>query len=168
MTMDGHVVTHCPHPVGSAQASARSRACLLRVFSLLLLCFAGLVQADESGHLAARAMELSGTRETLEHMGEGLARQMATDPRVRKMGKQERAELSRILHNALDGHRMADELTAALAATQDAGRLRASVSTMEAPEFQKVVGLSLPESLQATDQEVVKFAKGFVKRPPDP
>jgi hypothetical protein len=135
---------------------------------LLLVVWAVPVRAGEVEDLAAQAMVLSGTRDTLVDLGKSLDAQFASDPRVKKLSKTRRSELKEILKSSLDGRRMAEELTALLAGSGDVPRLRASVSAMESPVFQKVTQVMVRESLKATDEVVSKYVAGFEKHPPDP
>lgn len=137
------------------------------VWIALLLCNLP-ARADEADDLAARAMELSGTRATLEGTGKAIDAQMASDPRVKKMTKTQRAELAGLLKDTLDGRRMAAELTALLAATRDVPRLRDAVAAMGEPVFQKVTRQTVAESLKASDKVLADYARGLGKHPPDP
>ncbi|OYY92810.1 MAG: hypothetical protein B7Y41_14660 [Hydrogenophilales bacterium 28-61-23] len=144
---------------------------LLRIgFGLLfaLSLASSAVRADEINDLANQAMEISGSREVLENMGKSLERQLATDPRVTKLKKQEKAELSATLKDAFDGRRMAADITGELAASGDRERLSAAVAAMRDPAYLKLNRLFVAESLKATDQAVLAYAKGFEKKPPDP
>lgn len=151
-----------------------SRACFLSavaVFWLVLALFMPLAQAGEvsdANELAARAMELSGARGILEGTGKSIDAQLASDPRVKKMTKQQRAELTALLKDTLDGRRMARELTTELAASGDVVRLREAIATMDEPNFRKVTRLTVAESIKATDKIVADYARGLGKRPPDP
>ncbi len=149
-------------------ASRSSRLRAVAAFWLALALFAPTVQADEAGDLAARAMELSGAREILEGTGKAIDAHIASDPRVKKMTKQQRAELTALLKDTLDGKRMARELTAALAATGDVARLSEAVATMGTPVFRKVTGQTVAESLKVSDQALAAYAKGLSKHPPEP
>lgn len=135
---------------------------------IALLLGASVAQADELDDLAVQAMDLSGTRETLEGLGKSLDRQMASDPRLAKLSKGQRDELMEVLKSALDGRRIAQELTSALAASGDKERLAAAVTAMHDPIYLKVTHRVVAESLNTTPQAVAAYAKGFQKHPPDP
>ncbi len=148
-----------------------SKTDFLRVITALwiaLMLSASPAHADEAGDLAARAMELSGTRATLEGTGKSIDAQMATDPRVKKMTNKQRTELASLLKDTLDGRRMAAEVSAALAATNDVVRLRDANAIMDEPVFQKLTRQTVVESLKASDKVLVNYARSLGKRPPDP
>lgn len=136
--------------------------------TIALLLGASVAQADKLNDLAAQAMDLSGTRETLAGLGKSLDREMASDPRVAKLSKGQRAELMQVLKDALDDHRIATELTNALAASGDEERLAAAVTAMHDPVYLKVTHRVVVESLHTTPQALVTYANGFQKHPPDP
>lgn len=135
---------------------------------IALLLGASVVQADELNDLAAQAMDLSGTRETLEGLSKSLDREVAADPRLAKLSKGQRAELMDVLNDALDGRRIATELTSALAASGDKERLAAAVAAMHDPVYRKVTHRVVVESLNTTPQALVAYAKGFQQHPPAP
>jgi hypothetical protein len=143
----------------------------VRAIALLLLALSlssSAVRADEIMDLATQAMEQSGTREALESLGKSLDLQMADDPRVATLNESQRAELAATLKDAFDGHKMAERLTAELAGTGDRERLKAAVAAMRDPAFIKLNHTLLLESLKATDEVVIDWAKGLEKHPPDP
>lgn len=135
---------------------------------IALLLGAPVAQADELDDLAAQAINLSGTREALEGMGKSLDREVASDPRVAKLSKGQHAELLEVLKDAVDGRRIATELTSALAASGDKERLAAAVAAMQDPVYLKVTHRMVVESLRTTPQALVAYANGFQKHPPDP
>lgn len=134
----------------------------------VLLLGVSVAQADELNDLAAQAMDLSGTRETLEGLGKSLDREVASDPRLEKLSKGQRAELMEVLKDTLDSRRIAAELTRALAASGDKARLAAAVTAMHDPVYLKVTHRVVVESLNTTPQALIAYAKGLQKHPPDP
>lgn len=136
--------------------------------TLALLLTVGAAHADELQTLASEAMTLSGTQATLEGMGTMLERQILNDPRTAKLSPRARAQLPATLKTTFDGHRMAGDLAAILVATHDRERLAAAVATMREPQFQTSTRALVAESLKATDQEVIAYAKQLEKTPPDP
>ena len=95
-------------------------------------------------------------------------REVASDPRVAKLSTDQRAELKKVLKDALDGRRLATELTGALAASGDKERLAAAVAAMHDPVYLKVTHRMVVESQNTTPQALVAYANGFQKHPPDP
>lgn len=144
---------------------------LFRILSLAIIALllgASVVQADELNDLATQAMDLSGTRETLEGLGKSLDREVTSDPRLEKLSKGQRAELMDVLKSALDGRRIEQELTSALVASGDKERLAEAVTAMHDPIYLKVTHRVVVESLNTTPQALAAYAKGFQKHPPDP
>lgn len=128
---------------------------------------ASVVQADELKELAGQAVELSGTRDTLQGLGKNLDLQMAADPRVMSLSAEQRKEFMAVLKKALDGNRMAAEITTSLAATGDRDRLRTAVAAMRDPVYLKVMHRVVAEDLNTTKGAVDAYVGGFQKNPPD-
>ena len=137
-------------------------------WGLALLLALGPVHAEDLKPLAREAMVLSGTQAALEGMGKMFEKQAADDPRIAKLSKSEQAKLLTIMKSVMDGRRMADDLTTALAGTHDRDRLTAAVTTMRDPQFRKTTQALVAEMLVATDQKVIAYTKTFEKTPPDP
>jgi restriction endonuclease Mrr len=135
---------------------------------LALLLAISPVRADDLDLLAKEAMTLSGTQAELEGMGKLLENQSASDPRMTKLNKRERAQLLSTMKSAFDGQRMSVDLTAQLAGTHDRERLTAAVATMRGAQFQKLTQTLVAENLAATDQKVLAYTQTFKKTPPDP
>lgn len=136
--------------------------------ALLLLLAVGTARADELEPLAREAMKLSGTQAMLEGVGTLLETQSKNDPRMLKLAPPERARLLSTLKGVFDGRRMADDLTATLAGTQDRERLAAAVTRMRDPQYQKVTRGLVAETLKTTDQDVLAYAKRLEKNAPAP
>lgn len=141
---------------------------LLRGLGIALIVAIGSAHAEDLKPLAREAMVLSGAQAMLEATGQMLEKQSIDDPRMAKLGKNERAKLLTIMKSVMDGRRMADDLTTALAGTHDRDRLTAAVATMRDPQFRKTTQAIVAETLVATDQKVIAYAKTFEKTPPDP
>lgn len=135
--------------------------------ALLLLLVVNPARADDLKPLASEAMSLSGTQALLEGLGEILEAQSASDPRMAKLDKHERAQILELVKNAMDGNRMADELTTMLANTHDRERLTAAVETMRDSQFQKTTRLLVDEGLKTTDPQILAYTETFAKTPPD-
>lgn len=141
---------------------------LMRGLGITLILTMGAAHAEDLKPLAREAMVLSGAQAMLEGTGPMLEKQYADDPRMAKLGKNERAKLLAILKSVIDGRRMADDLTTTLAGTHDRDRLTVAVATMRDPQFRKTTQAIVAETLLATDQNVIAYAKTFEKTPPDP
>lgn len=138
------------------------------VWLLLVLSLAISARADEMKDLANQAMRLSGSREILENLGKSVDMQLASDPRVAKLGNREKSELAAILKDVFDGRLMADMLTVDLVATGDRERLGAAVAAMRNPAYGKLNPRFTAASIKTTEQALIAYAKSFEKHPPDP
>lgn len=141
---------------------------LLRGLGIALIVAMGSAHAEDLKPLAREAMVLSGAQAMLEGTGQMFEKQSIDDPRMAKLGKNERVKLLTIMKSVMDGRRMADDLTTALAGTHDSDRLTAAVATMRDPQFRKTTQAIVAETLVATDQNVIAYTKTFEKTPPDP